>query len=349
MRYLFLTFSIIAMVFCSSCVPSVQTNDEQSKVKITVERPIDVQVTREEKTKTAVTVATPTILSTPFLTPLSMESDIPEPMPNPTKVPVVLLPTATLAPTPEPIFTRFPNLAALPTHEAQLSYSVIVHEQFLDELGWAVGENGYVAYWDGKQWVQISTPATDTLNKVAIFSHDNAVAVGDGTQVLHWDGIQWHLIYSFNNLPYYDHILSDVVYTSATEIWAVGFVNSEQAGSPIVLRLQWDGQTWNEVDYGALPGACDCVLESILMLAPNDGWIVGFKNVSAFIMHWDGTQWVEVPNPYGNEYPGAWLYSISGTSSDNLLATGIVNLEHSSRSRRLELHWDGTEWTDISK
>jgi photosystem II stability/assembly factor-like uncharacterized protein len=53
--------------------------------------------------------------------------------------------------------------------------------------GWAVGENGALAYWNGLSWTVMETsPTNRTLRDVQMLSATEGWAVGDGGTVLHY-------------------------------------------------------------------------------------------------------------------------------------------------------------------
>lgn len=221
-----------------------------------------------------------------------------------------------------------------------MSPSVIRAVTFVNEqIAWGVGTDGYIGYWDGQEWKQVASPATRTLNDVAFFAPDHGVAVGEKAQLLHWDGKNWSLIYSHEE-PYYSFILNDVSFVSATEIWAVGLITSGPSW-PLIKRWHWDGQTWLEREVN-LELQCTCSLYSILILSEADIWVVGFDDYNTVTMHWDGTQWALIPNPYANSGK-SWLYSVSGTATNDVWATGVTG--------ELDLtliHWDGIAWNTVT-
>jgi len=61
-----------------------------------------------------------------------------------------------------------PSIAVISTHDA-----------------WAVGSYGDIGFWDGSNWATESSPITETLTSVDIFSHGNVWAVGYGGTILH--------------------------------------------------------------------------------------------------------------------------------------------------------------------
>ncbi len=212
-----------------------------------------------------------------------------------------------------------------------------------EQIAWGVGEDGYIGYWNGQDWLQVASPTNRTLNDVAFFTPDHGVAVGDSSQLLYWNGDDWSLIYSYNEEPYHPYYLNDVTFVSATEIWAVGLVDSEGGSDPLMKRWNWDGQSWVEMDTG-FDVYCRCVFYSVLMVSETDGWAVGFSDTTAVTLRWDGIQWELVPNPYSGQVSN-WLYSMSGTAIDNIWVTGVIDSNDDNLSL---LHWNGLTWSTVT-
>jgi photosystem II stability/assembly factor-like uncharacterized protein len=55
-----------------------------------------------------------------------------------------------------------------------------------DQDGWAVGEGGLIAHWDGMAWTSVASPTTNTLRALQFLSPANGWAVGDEGTVLHY-------------------------------------------------------------------------------------------------------------------------------------------------------------------
>jgi len=211
-----------------------------------------------------------------------------------------------------------------------------------DRFAWAVGENGYIGYGDGRTWTQIGSPTEETLNDVAFISADNGWAVGENSTMLHWDGTGWTLMYSYGERPYYDYILEQVEFASPADVWAIGGINSEGPGGGLIFHWQWNGQEW--INGEVETPNCPCWFGDILMLSETDGWVVGGDERAAFTMHWDGTVWSVIPNPY-DDNSGSWLNTLRGTASDDIWAEGVKQV-HRYKTEPLLLHWNGTEWQE---
>jgi hypothetical protein len=91
--------------------------------------------------------------------------------------------------------------------------------------------------------------------------------------------------------------------------------------------LHWDGFEWLLFSSGT-----DKAFRGVFALAHNDVWVVGGDSDQAVAMHWDGTTLENIPTP------GKELYSVWGTSTDDLWAVGYQGTI---------LRWNGNQWTPI--
>jgi len=130
--------------------------------------------------------------------------------------------------------------------------------------------------------------------------------------------------------------LEEIWGSSTTDVWGV-------AGSaPDELDCLWhyDGTKWSRATAGTpisgSPGANK--VYAIWGSTGDDVWTVGRRLLggvsSAFIMHFDGTHWVDATPPNVSALPSA-LYSIHGISGNDVWAGGD---EHA-------LHYDGSDWS----
>ena len=161
----------------------------------------------------------------------------------------------------------------------------------------------------------------------------------------------WQLVPSPNAGPIPDGCaLKDVAALSANDVWAVGTQPNQSQYLPAPLALHWDGSQWLVVATPSRPVPA-AMLNSIVALAPNDAWAVGYTDAMdcglcahSLIEHWGGTQWSIVPSPN----PG-WsnlLSSISASSPTDIWAVGYQWLDWSTWAP-LVLHYDGSTWTGL--
>lgn len=222
-------------------------------------------------------------------------------------------------------------------HLAPIAPPINAFAMVSENEAWGVGDAGYISYWDGQNWVEFASPTLNDLNGVDFIAPDNGWAVGDHTTILHWDGQMWSTFRETADPPYASVELQDVAFVSSTEIWIAGGVNSEGGTGPALIHLQWDGQTWQELDPKT--PFCECYFYSIVMLSSIDGWVVGGGGLNeASTVHWDGTTWQIVPNP-GNY----WLYSVAALATDEVWAEGVQQSTGSGLPR-ITMRWDGQEW-----
>ncbi len=93
-------------------------------------------------------------------------------------------------------------------------------------------------------------------------------------------------------------------------------------------------------------------LYAVSTVSANDIWAVGyFKNAIpgpalTLVLHWDGSQWSQMPSPSPGTGPGgSGLYSVAAISSDDIWAVGAA--DYGSGATTLTEHWDGTQWSHV--
>jgi len=172
--------------------------------------------------------------------------------------------------------------------------------------GWAVGDamsNGgplvlhYTVTGGVGTWNVVTvggltlTPAVSAnLNSVFMLSPTSGWAAGGyntpnsgaaiGPIIVYWDGSKWTPV-STPTIPggpvANPPVLKSVYFTGPNDGWAVGGVVAHQIVSTI---FHWDGIAWNHITLSpSLLGIGDSVLpptlNSVYMLSPSSGWIVG--------------------------------------------------------------------------
>ncbi|MGA7729690.1 MAG: S-layer homology domain-containing protein [Chloroflexia bacterium] len=222
---------------------------------------------------------------------------------------------------------------------------------------WAVGyynnagRKTLIEHWGGASWSIVPSPNVEghgnQLKDVAGISEGDAWAVGyyyDGQTnkeyplAVHWDGISW----SMSQVPAIEGALFGVDAGAASDVWAVGRSN----GLP--LFLHWDGTAWTHVS-SPIPGDGYNVLYDVTVVSSTDAWAVGyyFKEDDSrydltLTMHWDGTEWSQVPSPS----PALWINSLNGVkhvSGSDVWAVGEQKQDTSSPFRTIVMHY-----TDIA-
>ncbi len=220
--------------------------------------------------------------------------------------------------------------------------------------GWAVGDQGLVLHFDGKNWTAVNAPVTPTttLHAVAMSSADNGWAIGmdetppyDGI-IIRWNGNEWAPVALPS--PPWPFAMADVSAPNDASAWIAGgfFVCSAgPACNPeyaLGIILHWNGSAW---DYTSFP---NLRFSAISMLSDTDGWVVGLELVQpthqlrSCILHWNGSAWTAVAHPL-TEYPGGSVQFILeevAALNSNTVWTAI-----SGQNRFLR--WDGTSWTAV--
>jgi hypothetical protein len=248
----------------------------------------------------------------------------------------------------------------------------------LDDL-WASVHRGF-AHWDGTTWQKTSVPVLDGdttwIEEMAAVSTSDIWAVGpqlgevyktpgDGPGefdqgqrplTMHWDGTAWVEV----KVPAMSGRSSSLhaVAIGGGSTWAVGGYEEktgEQAqpnnlplelihNGPIALR--WDGERWVDM-HAPNAGTGGTNLIDVLVLAPNDVWVLGStfhgvtpdQTVTTYLAHWDGSAWERVPPAYGLAWGTFW--TVTGTSDGDIWLGG----ESRDGSGYPEAaHWDGAHW-----
>jgi hypothetical protein len=196
--------------------------------------------------------------------------------------------------------------------------------------------------WTAANPVSLADAPT-AIAGVAVLSTTDAWAVGTyhgGEEPLteQWNGSSWSVV------PVQGATLGDALDTvsalSPTDAWAAGWaIGATTPGLPTYI-VHWNGSTWSQVASPSPSGGTN-IVSGIDTVSANDAWAVGYysgvsSQESALILHWNGSQWSQVPSPNP-----AWrnmLYSVTATSSDNAWAVGTTG------DLPLILHWNGSTW-----
>lgn len=286
----------------------------------------------------------------PSSTPLPSPTWTPtaEPSPTPTETPV-LTPTETPVPTPVPWYTGgvwecWDRGQSGPCpYDASLSLKQMTFVS--DTEVWAVGGNGYIARWDGYTWTRVESPTDRGLNDVFFLSPDNGWAVGEGGLILHWDGKAWLVVREERPLNQFIDAPSwnSVAFSDSDYGWVVG--NTSTEGGPFASAMYWDGTGWKVPPI--TPTFAEVLfLWDVTLFSPQDVWIVG-EGTGGLVLHWDGSNWHTVPNPFDSlNFGRCWLYSISALSNNDIWVAGIF-LGGVGNDRGLVIRWRGTEWIDM--
>jgi hypothetical protein len=227
---------------------------------------------------------------------------------------------------------------------------------------WIVGEQGsdytstqtFTGHWDGIAWTQVPSPSIpgtrNALHGISAIASNDVWAVGyywvgdnNATLAMHWDGIQWTIVPTPNTTRETTFYGVDAI--ASNDVWAVGEYWNDGAHT---FTAHWDGQQWNAV-YGPALATLNDVLYAIIAIAPNDVWAVGPKNNigefdRTYTLHWDGTQWNNVPSP-NIDARNDYLWGVTATASNDVWAVGEHWINNGNDEEPLLLHWTGSAWT----
>jgi hypothetical protein len=196
---------------------------------------------------------------------------------------------------------------------------------------WAVGPGGII-HWDGSEWSLSYSAAGVGLSGVKALSPTDAWAVGSGptcywrcTFTLRWDGTSWEHVPSPTPGNRGD-FLDEVEALSGDVAWAVG---TWIAPSFFPLLLRWDGTDWLNESPGV---GSTAMLADVSATAPNDAWVVGsiIYPLSSLILHFDGSQWIQVGSPNIDA-----LFGVAVLSTNHAWAVGDRGI----------LRWNGSAWS----
>ncbi|MEP7015449.1 MAG: dockerin type I repeat-containing protein, partial [Verrucomicrobiota bacterium] len=142
-----------------------------------------------------------------------------------------------------------------------------------------------------------------------------------------------------------ENYLRDVVCTSTSDCWAVGYYG--MFGTPdnyLTLIQHWNGSSWSVVD-SPNPDPTYNLLFGVTCSSASDCWAVGkfnSGNYRTLTAKWDGTSWGAVVSP--NLDLNNSLEAITCLSASNCWASGSKN----DGSATLIQNWDGISWSIVA-
>ena len=239
---------------------------------------------------------------------------------------------------------------------------------------WAVG--GYIPsgatskyktlimHWNGSEWSIVQSPNigedNNQLNAVFAYAANDVWAVGyyrdatlnaNRTFTVHWNGTNWSTITSPTE-GNKDNVLNAVIKLPSGKVWAAGyFVNTSNVRKN--LMLEWNGSAWVTREL-VNQGAYDNELHGLAVVpGTNEAWAVGFYETDAggtqsqlLTMRLTNDNWnlVTATGP-GSKHNK--LYGVSATGTGDAWAVGSYE-DTGEPVRTLTLHWNGTQWDDVS-
>lgn len=190
----------------------------------------------------------------------------------------------------------------------------------IDSLGEA--GTGVMLLRNGEAW-ETETIPDDTPVLNWIHGADGILwAVGNEGAAIRQQGGSWERDDTGATVP-----LWGVFVLSADEAWAVGGDPFDTDGTGVLFH--YTGGAWEEVELPELDRDAPAIFK-VWASSPSDVHAVGDNGV---IMHFDGSEWVQVASG-----TGADLISLWGTGADEILAVG-------GRANGVIARYDGSGWT----
>lgn len=176
-------------------------------------------------------------------------------------------------------------------------------ELYSDTLGFAVGSSGTIIKWDGSSWSSVTSPIATTINAIDLNSTTFGFAVGASGRVLKWNGTVWSTAATISNSP----TLYGVSIVNQSLIYAAGL----RTGSGRIYRSTNGGTTWSEVlNSGS-------TIRDIRMANATFGFTVGNNGE---INRWNGASWSSVTSGTSDN-----LYRVERINSTAWTAVGGDN------------------------
>ncbi len=222
---------------------------------------------------------------------------------------------------------------------------------------WAVGVGDLplTLHWDGKHWRRIKNGARPgaVLQTVAAQDPRHAWAAGidlgsSTAVVLRWNGTNWSQVHA--PVPS-SSTFAGISASPTGAAWAVGDY-LDPTGSPLTLTEHWVRSRWLPV-LSPNPGGTSTAprntrvneLTAISAADDNDAWAVGLSASNSgqqpVILHWTGSQWLQVASGVTGDLPS--LSGVSTLSNNDAWAVGWTTGSSGSQ-RALILRWNGLRW-----
>lgn len=157
-------------------------------------------------------------------------------------------------------------------------------------------------------------------------------------------------------------VMRNVDMLSEVDAWAVGEAYDVLPGQTTPVAMHWDGTAWMLVPT-PIPspgvGSANCGLDAVKMIAPNDVWAggwqykqdaAGYVGPHLFVIHWDGSQWTEVPTPMPATQglqggSGEFIHGIDAAAPNDIWFVGEWMEALQGIRPALAMHWDGSNFT----
>ncbi|MDF1760047.1 MAG: hypothetical protein P1U40_05890 [Coxiellaceae bacterium] len=182
----------------------------------------------------------------------------------------------------------------------------------LGNIGFAVGDKGFILKYDGTNWTKVTSSTSDDLFGVQVISANEAWAVGDDGTVLRWNGSSWSTL-SGTGIASND-ILEAVaaVDTNGDGYANAGWVVGRRGNSARSFRFTQSSPGTLSWTAHQPSGQADESLYSVSMVRTGDVW-AGGRNGN--IMHWDGSSWTRVARPHTKHIKGIAVIGPTNTKA----------------------------------
>ncbi|HXS09158.1 MAG TPA: hypothetical protein VN852_04180 [Candidatus Krumholzibacteria bacterium] len=210
----------------------------------------------------------------------------------------------------------------------------------------AVGSDGQLLHFDGKDWKTVDSPTRRYLGAIFGVSPNNIVAVGPGGTILRFNGQGWtseesgttamlvdvwgnaeDVIFaiSFNAdvLRYDGTSWIQIPFTRSTHlqsVWGTGADDLYVGGDSL---YHYDGNTWTSTGFRLGYGA-----HSISGSSAHDVWVAEGTH---WLRHYDGAKWEYVDTATHGEFTSVWV------SGKDVFAAGWSGVA---------AHYDGIQWQE---
>jgi hypothetical protein len=182
----------------------------------------------------------------------------------------------------------------------------------------------------------------------AVGTYQNPASVNH-TLIEQLNGSSWAIVPSPNTSTTQSNLLSDVVCTSASQCWAVGFYYNT-GGHEQTLIEQWNGASWAIASSPNNSTTASNLLYSVTCASASQCWAVGYYVASdgttrTLIERWNGTSWAIVSSPNVSTF--SVLNSVACTSTSQCWAVGLYFNAGGYQQTLIE-RWNGTSWAIVS-
>lgn len=255
--------------------------------------------------------------------------------------------------------------------------------------GWAFDEPGHLLHYDGTAWRPSAFTTAGSQRILQVLALDMvspnegwaAALLGSNSPqatlgFLRYDGQRWTVEPDIISLPGLDMnmmTISGISVAPGGDVWAAGWAGemvTQGTETPVGLIFRRVDGVWRLTNKLNQPDAAvQIVPRDILMLGPDNGWIVGdtdqtttateiggattsMTTTHALLLHYDGARWTQVPAPLASPTGSDHLQGITATGPESLWVTvqtnaGTISPNGVAISGEF-LHYDGKVWSEVT-